>query len=183
MNLFNSFVLGTVTFVAILAIISICLPRQIHIQREVTINAPAAVAFEQISNLRNWPNWLPGHHIGSEQVMNYAGPPGNMDARLRWKSQRRGISPGVVTIVSAEPHKRLVTSLEFKDYDKARSTFTLEETSEGTKLTWHFEKYMGNNPFRKFSGLLIDSTVGEEFEDGLENIKREAEAIQTESDR
>lgn len=176
MNLLKSLLLGAITLVAILAIISISLPRHIHIQRDIIINAPAEAAYEQISDLRNWPNWLPGHHQEPARAAVQANRPNGIGDRYSWVSQRSGIRPGVVTIVAAEPHKRLVTNLVFEGKDKAHSVFTLQETAEGTVLTWHLEKYMGDHPLRKFSGLLLDSTLGEEFEDGLENIKREVES-------
>ncbi|WP_180336302.1 SRPBCC family protein [Pontibacter ramchanderi] len=159
---------------AILGIISISLPRQIHIQRHIIVNASLEDTYEQLSDLRNWPKWLPGRHSNASKLVSYAGP--SVGASLNWTSQRRSVGQGTVTIVSAEPPRKLVTDLEFEKSDKAHSTFTLEETEEGTKLTWHLEKYMGDNPIRKFSGLLIDSTVGEEFEDGLANIKKEVES-------
>jgi uncharacterized protein YndB with AHSA1/START domain len=174
MNILRSFLLGIVTLVAILGIISISLPRQIHIQRDIIINASAEATYEQLSDLRNWPKWLPGNHTNIGEALSYAGP--SVGSSLHWTSERRSIGQGTVTILSAEPPKKLVTNLEFEKDEKAHSIFTLEETEEGTKLTWHLEKYMGDNPIRKFSGLLIDSTVGEEFEDGLENIKKEVEA-------
>ncbi|SIT82342.1 SRPBCC family protein [Pontibacter indicus] len=174
MHVLKSLLLGAVTFIAILGVISISLPRQIHLQRDIIINAPAEVAYEQLGDLRNWTKWLPGHLLEVDRSISYAGHA--TGARYTWTSQRRGIGQGVVTIVEAEPPSRVVTNLEFEKNDKAHSTFVLEETEEGTKLTWHFEQYIGNDPIRKFSGLLIDSTVGEEFEDGLENIKKEVEA-------
>lgn len=170
----KSFLLGVITLAAILGVISICLPRQIHLQRDILINAPAELAYMELSDVKNWPNWLPGHYLDSELTLDLAGPP--VGARYNLQSQRRGVGQGVVTIVAAEPPNKLVTNLEFANDDKAHSTFTLEETEEGTLLTWHFDKYMGDNPIRKFTGLIMDSTVGEEFEDGLENIKREVEA-------
>ncbi|MCP2045182.1 SRPBCC family protein [Pontibacter sp. HSC-36F09] len=173
MHVLKSLLLGAATLIAILGIISISLPRQIHLQRDIIIDAPAEVAFEQLSDLRNWPKWLPGHHLDPAEELN-AGPA--IGARYNWKSQRRSIGQSVVTIVEVEPPSRLVTNLEFEENDKANSTFVLEETEEGTKLTWHFEQYIGDNPVRKFSSLLIDSTVGEEFEDGLNNIKKEVES-------
>ncbi|MBD1395918.1 SRPBCC family protein [Pontibacter sp. JH31] len=176
MNPLKSLILGAITLVAILAIISISLPRHIYIQRDILIQAPAEAAYEQISDIRNWPNWLPGHHHEPARAVMQASQPHGIGTKHSWVSQRSGIKPGVVTIVSAEPHKRLVTNLEFEGEEKAHSTFTLLETAEGTLLTWHFEKYMGDHPLRKFSGLLLDSTLGEEFEDGLENIKREVES-------
>jgi uncharacterized protein YndB with AHSA1/START domain len=174
MSILRSFLLGLVTLIAILGIISISLPRQIHIQRDIIINASVEDTYVQLSDLRNWLKWLPGNHTDTGRALSYAGP--SVGSSLLWTSERRSIGQGTVTIVSAEPPRKLVTNLEFEKDEKAHSTFTLEQTEEGTKLTWHLEKYMGDNPIRKFSGLLIDSTIGEEFEDGLENIKKEVEA-------
>ncbi|MDX5417909.1 MAG: SRPBCC family protein [Hymenobacteraceae bacterium] len=183
MHLLKSLLLGAITLVAILAIISISLPRHIYIQRDIIINAPAEAAYEQISNLSNWPNWLPGHHQEPSSTSARVNQPNGIGDRYRWVSQRSGIKPGVVTIVAAEPHRRLVTNLKFENEEKAHSTFTLQETAEGTVLSWHLEKYTGDNPLSKFSGLLLDSTLGEEFEDGLENIKREVESRHLLTDR
>ncbi|MBX0332890.1 SRPBCC family protein [Pontibacter sp. HSC-14F20] len=174
MHVLKSLLLGAITLIVILGVISISLPRQIHLQRDIIINAPAEVAFEQLSDVRNWPKWLPGYQIDSGKSARFAGT--HVGARYNWTSQRRGIGESIVTIVAAEPPSRLVTNLEFEKANKAHSTFVLEETDEGTKLTWHFEQYTGDNPIRKFSGLLIDSTIGEEFEDGLANIKKEVES-------
>ena len=174
MSLLKSVLLGAATLIVILGVISIILPRQIHLHREITINAPAELAYEQLSDLRNWPKWLPGHHIDPSKSQNYDGA--SVGERYNWQSQRSSIGESVVTIVETEPPSRVVTNLEFEKADKANSTFVLEETDKGTKLTWHFVQHIGENPIRKFASLLIDSTVGEEFEDGMERIKREVES-------
>jgi len=178
MSLLKSFLLGAVTLVAILAIISICLPSRIHIQRDIVIHAPAEDTYRQISELRNWSNWLPWHLNEPEMEVTYSGPPGGAGAQYRWVSKSSEEKAGAVTIVAAEPHKRIVTNLELRENDVASGTFTLEPIPEGTKLTWYLDKYTGRNLISKFGGLLVNSTVGEDFEKGLENLKKEVESRQ-----
>ncbi|MHC2990799.1 hypothetical protein OB13_04090 [Pontibacter sp. HJ8] len=178
MNLLTSFGIGVVTLIVILVIISVCLPSRIHIQRDIVINAPAEATYEQIHELRNWSKWVPWHQNDPKTKLTYAGPTQGEGAKYSWTSQQSDVKTGKVTILKAEQNKRLVTNLEMENSDIARGTFTLEETQEGTKLTLYLDKYMGDGTINKFSGLLVNSTVGEDFEKGLENIKREVESRQ-----
>ncbi|WP_018478214.1 SRPBCC family protein [Pontibacter roseus] len=176
MNVLNSFVLGAATLAAILAIISICLPTHIHIQRHVIVEAPVEDTFEQIQDLRNWTKLFPWHLEDPDMELTFSGPAGGEGAQYSWRSQHANPKAGVVTIVEVEPNKRLVTNVAFQQDDTANGTFTLEETAEGTKVTWYLDKYMGSHPIDKFSGLLVNSTVGEDFEKGLENLKKKVES-------
>lgn len=178
MNIFKSFLLGILTLAAILAIIYICLPSRVHIQRHVVINAPASATYEQLHELRNWTRWVPWHLEDPHMQLKFSGPQRGEGARYSWASQRSDIKPGIVTIVTAEPNKRLVTNIEYPGNDFASGTFTLEKVEEGTRLTLYLDKYTGEGPIDKFSGLLLNSTVGEEFEKGLVNLKKEVESKQ-----
>lgn len=182
MSLLKSFGLGVITLVVILVIISVCLPSRIHIQRDIVINAPAEATYEHLHELRNWTKWVPWHQEDPQMKLVFEGPTSGPGASYSWTSQHPDVKTGQVTIVNAELNKRLVTNLELKENDVALGTFTLEETQEGTKLTLYLDKYMGDGTINRFSGLLVNSTVGEEFEKGLENLKKEVESKQVLTD-
>jgi hypothetical protein len=40
----------------------------------------------------------------------------------------------------------------------------------GTRVTWAFDTQLGLNPLMRWSGLVLDSMVGRDFEAGLDRM-------------
>ena len=58
----------------------------------------------------------------------------------------------------------------------ARAAFTLEPSGTGTLVTWTLVADMGLNPVGRWMGLMMDRWVGTDYERGLINLRRVAEA-------
>ena len=65
-------------------------------------------------------------------------------------------------------------TLEFEGFDDlSYASLDLEETSDGTKVTWGFDSQFGG--FFKYFGLFMDGMLGPTYEEGLTNLKQVAE--------
>ncbi len=77
---------------------------------------------------------------------------------------------------SAEPNKLLSYRLLFKDFNiTSAGTLTLEPDGASTKVTWSFVGEAGNNPIMRYTSLMMDGMVGQDFDAGLANLKALAE--------
>jgi hypothetical protein len=129
---------------------------------EIEIAAPPEVVWEVLTRFENWPNWNP-----DVKSMSFAGPlaPGS---QFRWKA-----GPG--TILST------LERVEAPHYIAWRGrTLTIDAYHE-----WWLEPRDGGTHVRTeetFSGLvarllrgMLQETLDESFEDGLERLKKVAE--------
>ncbi|MFD2245189.1 SRPBCC family protein [Pontibacter ruber] len=164
-----------VTAIIILGVISLFLPTEVHVERSMVINAPAWLTYEQVNNLKNWEKWSPWKQADPEIRLDYQGPAAGNGAQYSWKSRRRVLGTGKLTIADTEPNKRIVTEMYFVHKGRGIATHTFEETPEGTLVTWAVDSKLGHNPVKKYAGLFWGSLIGPDFERGLSNLKIVAE--------
>jgi effector-binding domain-containing protein len=98
------------------------------------------------------------------------GPPQGKGAKISWKSETQGL--GSQEIVESVPFSRVKTKLDFGDQGTAFATFNLESAEGGTKVSWSFETDVGMNPVGRYMGLMFDTWVGKDYEEGLANLKK-----------
>jgi hypothetical protein len=58
----------------------------------------------------------------------------------------------------------------------SEGTMTLAPDGDGVKVTWLDAGDLGMNPLFRWFGLFIEHMIGPDFEKGLANLKRVAEA-------
>ena len=77
---------------------------------------------------------------------------------------------------AAEPGRRLGYELFFPDFGtSSQGEFVLEPTAGGTRVVWRMDGDMGRNPLYHWMALFADRMVGQDFEAGLNGLKRLAE--------
>lgn len=161
---------------AFLVIVSLFLPSKVHVERSTTMNAGADQIFEQINELKNWPNWMPWYKIDPNMKLNYGDQSSGQGASYSWESPHRKVGSGKVTIVETSPPNSLKTRLDFKGQKPGYGSWDLVESDGGTKVTWGMDADMGSNPIGKFFGLMFDKMLGPQFEEGLQAMKEVVES-------
>ena len=105
-------------------------------------------------------------------------PPSGVGATYAWEGNK-DVGKGKMTITDSRPGERVVEKLEFIEPFQSQSgvTFTLAaESPTTTKVTWAMD---GKHNFvsKAFSVIKpMDGMIGKDFEDGLANLKKVAEA-------
>ncbi|WP_400192941.1 SRPBCC family protein [Hymenobacter sp. B81] len=171
--------LGLLAAGAGLSLIGLLLPRQVRVERTLTMQAPPAAVFNQINTLRNWEAWSPWHKIDPQMQLSYAGPAAGPGASYSWLSNHRQVGNGTLRIVRAQPQQRIDTEMNFDGSGLGYASYLLEPTAQGTKVTWSMESDMGFNPVGRYFGLFMDEMVGQDFERGLQNLRRVVETRPT----
>lgn len=176
MKIFKRILIIVALLIGVAVIIGLLLPREQHVERSLVVEASPAVVFEQVNNLKNWENWSPWIKLDPASVRNYSDPAVGAGAYYTWSSENKNVGKGKMTILESQPNTLVSTELEFEGMEKARGYFKFEPDGNGTKVTWAFDANMGSNPFFRIMGLMMDKMLGKNFDEGLQAIKKAAEA-------
>lgn len=168
--------LNTIIAIALLAAISFALPGAVTVQRSITVNASPEKIFPLVNDLRKFNEWSPWAPRDPKAVFEFNGPEAGVGASMTWQSEKSDVGSGTMEIIESEAPKRVLTALDFGEKGWANSRFVLEPSGGGTKVTWGFETEFGNNPVKRWMGLMFDSWIGADYEEGLKRLKQAAEA-------
>jgi hypothetical protein len=147
------------------------------VEREISVDAPAAALYERIADFHRWTAWSPFEELDPEMERRFEGPACGVGAVYEWSGNMKAGS-GRMEMVEAVPDQRVVIDQRNLKPMKSRSiaTFSLDGSAEGTALTWTM-----TGPVTRMTRAMgvfrsMDKMVGPIFEKGLAKLKTEAEA-------
>jgi len=165
-----------ILLVALAAIGLIFLPRNVMVSRSVVIDAPPAIVWSYVSDLRRFNDWSAWARIdpeGTEYV--FEGPEIGVGQIMRWSSAHENVGSGTQEVTAIDPGRSIETSLDFGEMGTAEANLTLTPNNGSTEVTWGFRTDLGINPVARWFGLFFDRWVGNDYEKGLANLKKLAE--------
>jgi hypothetical protein len=170
---------GLVVIVVVLAVIVAMQPAEFRVARSTTVSAPAPAVFAQVNDLHKWETWNPWQKKDPAMKLTFAGPPAGPGASYSWAGNNE-VGEGRLTITESRPGDLVRIKLEFMKPFAATNTaeFTFKPEGDKTAVTWSME---GNKNFLAKALHLVmnmDKMVGGEFEKGLADMKKVAEAAQ-----
>lgn len=151
------------------------LPSGFKVERSVRIEAPAAAVYALVASPREWKRWSAWNQRDPAMEIEYTGPEAGVGARWAWKSATEG--NGEMEFTAAQPGERVDYLLRFPEFGmESTGVLRIEPDGSGVRVSWSNVGDMGGNPINRWFGLFMDKLVGPDFEAGLANLKREAEA-------
>lgn len=160
--------------VVVLALVAFALPREITVSRAIAINAPAGKIFPLVNDLRKH-SWSPWVQLDPNAKFSYSGPAQGKGQKVNWQSERQDVGTGSQEITASETDKLIETALDFGEHGTATAGFDFQQDGATTNVTWRFKTDAGNNPIKRWMGLMFDTWIGESYEKGLANLKELAE--------
>ncbi len=174
MSILIKIVAGLATFIALLALIGMVLPKNFRIERSIVIAAPAGKIYPLIADPHMWPKWGVWNQRDPNMKMDFSGSASGAGAKWSWQSKSEG--NGAMEFTAADPDKRIAYQLTFADFGMVSSgALTLAPSGAGTTVSWTNAGEFGGNPFMRYFGLMMDRMVGKDFDAGLNNLKQLAE--------
>ncbi|WP_430972409.1 SRPBCC family protein [Sunxiuqinia rutila] len=177
MKTLKKFFLGLLILLIAMAIIAFFLPREVHVERTASIQAPAKVVFNQVNNLRSWDKWAVWNQMDPDMKVDYKNRGIGKGAAYSWESENPNLGAGTMTITESVPYDSIATTMNFMEEGLSTGYFLFDESGQTTTVTWAFDTDLGYNPIARWMGLLFDSMIGPDFEQGLQNLKIVAETI------
>jgi len=163
-----------VGIVVVLLAAGFLLPGTYSAQRSVTINAPVEKVFPLVANHREWKRWSVWNQRDPNMQMTYSGREMAAGSKWSWKSKSEG--NGGMEFSAVEANKRIGYILTMEDMTPATGALKFTPEGNGTKVSWDINGDAGMNPVFRWFGLFMDKMIGPDFEAGLKNLKKLAEA-------
>ena len=160
----------------VLAAGTLFLPAKTHVQRSVLIQATPQQVFSYLNDYRRFNEWSPWFQRDPNTQFEFSGSETGVGSRMQWSSDHDQVGKGVQTIIVSEPYSYLKVQLEFGGGEPSEADFIVSEAMGGTEVVWAFHMTHGWNPISRVLGLMMDGWVGPDYEMGLANLKRVAEA-------
>lgn len=165
-----------VAVIAVILILAAMRPDTFRIERRITIQAAPEKVYALLDDFHHWASWSPWEKLDPAMNRSFSGTASGKGAGYAWQGNKK-VGKGSMEILESQPGARLVIKLDFFEPFEAHNMarFDLVPQAGETAVTWAM---FGPSPFMmKIMHLFMnmDTMVGKDFEDGLNNLKANAE--------
>ncbi len=162
-----------VVFVGVVAL----QPSDFRVARSLGIEASPAEVFSQVNDFHNWEAWSPWARLDPEAKNTFEGPSKGTGSIFTWDGNDN-VGAGRMTLMESRPDDLIRIKLDMERPFQCTNAveFTFKPQGEQTLVTWNMS---GRNNFitKGFCMFVnMDKMVGGEFETGLAQMKKVAEA-------
>jgi effector-binding domain-containing protein len=181
--MFKKILYSIVITIFILLVLGLFLPREVHVERHITIQRPAATVFTVLNSYHHFSSWSPWTDRDPAAVTQISGPEHGVGARMSWHGDPRLVGSGWQEITESQPYSLLRMHLEFDQEGAAESFFVIDPTASGVRVTWGFDTDLleGQSGFggllARYFGLFFDRWIGTDYDRGLARLKSLVESM------
>ncbi|MEM9415897.1 MAG: SRPBCC family protein [Planctomycetota bacterium] len=167
--------LAIIVVVLVLAfvLVGVLLPNKYHVERSVTVDAPAEVVFKYLNDLEAWEQWEPWSEDDDSLVVTLGEVTVGEGATQSWTSEA---GKGELEFTMSDPEKGISYDLQFDGYAPSTSDMTFEVVDGKTVLTWTMDGTIDMPVVGGYFAMIMDGMVGPYYENGLNKLKEVAEA-------
>ncbi len=144
-------------------------PNKYDVQRTRTINAPAAVLFNNVNDFKNWETWSPWVEKEPDLQITYPENTSGVGGSYSWIGED---GAGNMKTLTVSPYDSISQDMQFEDFPPSNIYWKFDKTEKGTEVTWGMKS--NKMPFMlKFYAAIsggMDKMVGSDFERGLERL-------------
>lgn len=184
MKVLRNILLGILTLLVLLVVVSFFLPDAPPVERSTVIEAPAKAIFGQVNDLKNWENWSPWYQRDPDMNIKYGNQTAGKGGHYSWSSEKPETGSGYMEITDSKAHEMITTAVDFGPMGRGTGSWKFEPSEGGsTKVTWGMQPY----PAKSFPASVIgsyilaftnmDPLIGADFEEGLSNLKKVCEEM------
>jgi polyketide cyclase/dehydrase/lipid transport protein len=170
--------LGLVALGVVLAAVGVFLPRQWHVERTVVISAAPEHIHPLVNELKAWQSWAVWTKAMDPEVKHdYGATTAGVGAWWSWSGPKMGHGKMTITKSDVASGVWIDEMIESDTEVNAHGSLTWTQEGGGTKVTWVDE---GTLP-PVIGGYLvgfINNMLGDNFQQGLKNLKAEVEKRQ-----
>lgn len=157
-------------------IASLILPKEVHTEQSVTINAPADVVWKYISSHETFDAWSPWNKLDSNMKTELVGEDGTVGAIWKWDSESREVGKGEREYTRLDRDSGIVeTALRFDGMNEARSWITMTEGENGVEVKWGMHNDKIGIPMNLLFALFWKGKMVDQFNQGLADLKEVCE--------
>ena len=171
MGTLTKVLIGFVGILIALVVLSVFLPATAHVERSIVVKASPNEIFPYVNNLKAFNRWSPWFERDPDAQYEFTGPSNGVGMKMKWQSESDRVGSGSQEIVESRAPDFVATRLDFGQQGAANAEWRLEPSNGSTLVVWGFDSELGSNPMSRYFGLMMDSFIGADYEQGLENLK------------
>jgi uncharacterized protein YndB with AHSA1/START domain/DNA gyrase inhibitor GyrI len=156
------------------------LPNTLQVSATVAVERPRAMVFALVSHVRQIEEWSPYRQMDPEMEAMFSGEDGQVGQSMRWRSAKRNVGNGSLTVLEMTANERVAGRLELDGRARLETAFIVSPADAGSQVTWEVsgacDPGLVNIPCR-YANLLLAGAIRGDLEDGLANLKRTAEGL------
>jgi len=169
--------IGIAALIIVICVIASFQSDDMNVTRSTTTSAQPETVFKIVNDFSQWDSWSPWSKIDPDMKATLEGPKEGVGAVYHWSGNSE-VGEGTTRLVESIPSEKVAMKLEFVRPFAGTSDvqFTFAPEGAGTKVTWAMQS---KKPFMgKVVGLFMDceKMCGDQFNEGLANLKKIAEA-------
>src|SRR5688500_8639371 len=170
--------IGLAALVAILLVVVATRPDTYHVERSTKIEAPPEIIFASVNDFRAFPEWSPWEKRDPNMKRTISTPSAGVGATYAWEGNK-DVGKGKMTLTESQAPNHTKERLEFLEPFPSVADTGFKIKAEGgnaATVTWYMD---GKSNFMGKAMSLVmdmDQMIGKDFEEGLANLKRVAEA-------
>lgn len=148
--------------------------KEYHFERTISINAPQAVVWENVSKFANHEKWSPWKDHDPNMKVKIEGQDGTVGAVYSWVGNKE-VGSGSQTLKALTPQSRVETLLQFKEPQESEAHAFIALKPQGpntTDVTWGFDSEFPY-PFNAIVKVCMDmdAMMDQDFSKGLQKLK------------
>ena len=176
MKTLKRIIIWLLVIIVLLVGVAYLLPSSYKVERSTLIKADKDMIFSMVCDFDNMELWTPWSlDMDTTVVFEYIGSC-EVGAVHKWDGEEMG--KGEMMITELIPGEKIVWELGFEGYSqKMLAGMTFEPEGDEWLVTWTASGDLGYNPIYRYYGLMIDSDLGLDYENGLENVKTLCEGL------
>ena len=157
--------------IGVLCLFEQLLPRSYDFQQSVEIARRPEEIFPQLNSIKKWPQWSQQFNMQKIQGLDikYSGKDEGVGAAQTWTEIR---GSGKLWITESTPNETLTYEVEFHNFPKMTSTFTLDPAGEDkTVVTWRSTGQLPRTPLYGLMAPVFGTQMEYEYEKSLAALK------------
>ncbi len=168
----KKFIITLSILIVSLVLIGFVLPSNTEVSRSIVIHRDVNSVFQMVNNYHEFSKWSPWARKDAATQYTFTGPYTGVGAKMSWHSENSQVGSGSQEIIESIPSKKVAVKLEFDGQGSANAYYLIDAVdSTETLLTWGFKTEHRMNIISRYFGLMLDSWVGADYEEGLNNLK------------
>lgn len=129
-------ILATIVVLIVAAIGStFFMSENFRVSQTQVINATPEAVYDQIVTLKNWENWSYWKSLDDKMITTYNDIPSGVGASYSWKSDKKQVGNGSLTIERTVVNEYVQSRLKFDGESDGFSEYIIRTTPNGTELT------------------------------------------------
>jgi len=145
-------------------------PNEFKVTRTKTIQAPAAVIYNNVIDYKNWKSWSSWVEKDPNMTITLPEKTIGIGGSYSWED-KDGI--GTMKTIGANPNKSITQEMQFAEFPKSDVSWAFKSNSDGsTDVTWDISGKDLPFVFKAFSTFMggMEKQIGPEYERSLEKL-------------